>query len=362
MGSGNGKSTSRRLWLAGGTGFLGSHLLRFLTAHGHDVTAVSRSGGSVDDIAVRPLDVTDAEAVAKSAAGAEGAFLCMGQVSRDPKDSEAMYRAHVLATRHALQGLRDAGVRRVVVASTSGTLAISEDPEFIASEDHPGSGELVLRFPYYRSKLYAEREALELSAPGFEVIVVNPTLLLGPGDLRESSTGDVRRFLEREIPAAPAGGLAFVDVRDVAQGMWQAFERGEAGERYLLNAKNMTVRAFFQRLERMTGIPAPRLPLPASRSLSLGAHALLAGVVDRLGGELPVDETSVEMGQLYWYCSGAKAERSLGFSPRDPGETLRDTVDDLIARGVASPKPGLGLAERAKQAFDAVRNRALLQR
>ncbi|HMR08532.1 MAG TPA: NAD-dependent epimerase/dehydratase family protein [Polyangiaceae bacterium] len=358
-GSGNGASASRGLWVAGGTGLLGSQLVRFLRSGGHDVTAVSRSGGAVDDAEVRAVDVLDSAAVAKSARGAEGALLCTGLVSRDPNDSEAMHRAHVVGTRAALQGLRDAGVRRVVVASTSGTLAISENSDFIATEDSPGPQELALRFPYYRTKLYAEREALEANTSSFEVIVVNPSLLLGPGDLRESSTGDIRRYLEREIPAAPAGGIAFVDVRDVALGMWQAFERGQAGQRYLLNAKNMTVRAFFQRLERMTGVPAPRAQLPASRSLSLGAHALMSTFLEKMGGAMPVDAVSVEMGQLFWYCSSEKAERSLGFAPRDPGETLRDTVDDLISRGAAHPRPGLGLAKAAQKALDALRARSL---
>ncbi len=358
MGSGNGASASRRLWVGGGTGFLGSHLVGALQAQGHDVTAVSRSGGNVHDTPVHSVDILDADAVAESARGAEGAFLCTGIVSRDPDAAEAMHRTHVVGTRQALAGLREAGVRRVVVASSSGTIAISEDADFIATEDEPGSIEQILRFPYYRSKLYAEREALEANTPSFEVIVVNPSLLLGPGDLRESSTVDIRRFLEREIPASPAGGVAFVDARDAALGMWQAFERGVAGERYLLNAKNMTVRAMFQRLERMTGVPAPKLALPASKTVSRGAHALMSGFLDKIGGELPVDETSVEMGQLFWYCSSEKAERQLGFAPRDPGETLRDTVDDLIARGAAHPRPGLGLSSAAQKALDAVRSRA----
>ena len=71
--------------------------------------------------------------------------------------------------------------------------------------------------------------------------------MLGPGDLRESSTGDVRRYLEGIIPATPAGGMAFVDVRDAALGMLLAADRGRAGERYILNAQNLTVEAFFQR-------------------------------------------------------------------------------------------------------------------
>jgi dihydroflavonol-4-reductase len=89
-------------------------------------------------------------------------------------------------------------VRRVVVASTSGTIAVGSDPDVVHDESAQAPLELVAMWPYYRSKLYAEREALALNQPpDFEVVVVNPSLLLGPGDLRESSTGDVRLFLNR---------------------------------------------------------------------------------------------------------------------------------------------------------------------
>jgi dihydroflavonol-4-reductase len=132
--------------------------------------------------------------------------------------------------------------------------------------------------------------------------------------------------------------MAFVDARDAALGMLLAFERGRPGERYLLNAKNLTIAAFFGRLERLTGVRAPRLRMPASRPLALGLNSLFTRAVRAIGGSPPVDEVSVEMAQYFWYCDAAKAERELGWSPRDPGETLRDTVDDLLARGVAHPK------------------------
>ncbi|MBI3200559.1 MAG: NAD-dependent epimerase/dehydratase family protein [Myxococcales bacterium] len=328
----------RRLWVAGATGFLGSHLTAELRARGHAVVGVSRRGGE----GVGALDVCDAALVEASARGSEGAFLCMGKVSRDPADAEALYRQNVVATRAALQGLRRAGVRRVVVASTSGTLAVGRDPQRIATEESSASMDLIARWPYYRSKLHAEREALEASSPpDFEVVVVNPSLLLGPGDLQASSTIDVRRFLEGAIPAVPAGGMAFVDARDAALGMLLAFERGRAGERYLLNAQNLTLVAFFQRLSRLTGLPAPRLRLPRSRPVALGISALFSSAVRAIGGEPPIDETSLEMAQYFWYCSSEKAERELGWVARDPGETLRDTVSDLALRGVVSPRTEL---------------------
>jgi dihydroflavonol-4-reductase len=284
------------------------------------------------------VDVLDRDAVAESARGADGAFLVTGLVSRDRDDAEALHRANVVATREALAGLRKAGVPRVVFASTSGTIAVGTDPDRVFTEDAVAPLEIISRFPYYRSKYYAEREALEADSPELEVVVVNPSLLLGPGDVRESSTADVRRFLERSIPAIPRGGMAFVDARDAALGALAALVRGRAGERYLLNGKNLTVAAFFQRLERLTGVRGPRLPLPASRNLALGVNHLFTRAVKAIGGEPPVDEVSVEMAQYFWYCSSAKAERELGFVARDAGETLRDTVEDLLARGVVSPR------------------------
>ncbi|HLV22629.1 MAG TPA: NAD-dependent epimerase/dehydratase family protein [Polyangiaceae bacterium] len=331
----------RRWWVGGATGFLGSHLVRLLVSRGHSVVAVSRSGAPIDGldssaVEYRAADVLDADAVAETARGCEGGFLSAGMVSRRPEDAEILHRLHVAGTRSALAGLSGAGVRRVVVASTSGTIAVSADPRRVVDEAAEPPLEIIHRWPYYRSKLYAEREALDANRPPeFEVVVVNPSLLLGPGDLRGSSTGDIRLFLDRAIPAVPAGGVAFVDARDAAAGMLAAYERGRAGERYLLNAKNIEVGALFERLERLTGIAAPKLRLPRSIPVASGAARLFERAVRALGGEPPVDPITVELGQYYWYCDSSKAERELGWRARDPGETLRETVEDLRSRALA---------------------------
>jgi len=320
-------------------------LVRTLSERGHQVVAVSKSGGAVHGVDVASVDVLNEQAVTDSARGADGAFLVTGRVSRDRHDAELLHRDNVLGTESALKALRAAGIKRVVVASTSGTLAVSRDAERIADESCRAPLEIIARWPYYRTKLYSERVALDANKPGeFEVGIVNPSLLLGPGDLRESSTGDVRLFLERSIPATPAGGMAFVDARDAALGLLQAFERGRAGERYLLNAKNMTIAAFFQRLERISGVKAPLLRMPSSRPLALGLNQVFAKAVEAIGGRVPVDEVSVEMAQYFWYCSADKAERELGFSARDAGETIRDTVDDLVRRKVVAVSKGSHLA------------------
>ncbi|MEO7034266.1 MAG: hypothetical protein ABI335_10630 [Polyangiaceae bacterium] len=99
---------------------------------------------------------------------------------------------------------------------------------------------------------------------------------------------------------------------DAALGTWQAFERGRAGERYILNAKHMTLAAFFQRLERISGVKAPALRMPRSRPLAIGMNQLFSKALRAIGGEPPVDEISVEMAQYFWHGAAAKRSESRG--------------------------------------------------
>ena len=124
-----------KFWVAGATGFLGSHLVSTLLERGHQVVAVSKSGGMVHGIHVAAVDILDEEAVAASARGSDGAFVATGRVSRDRDDAELLHRDNVLGTESVLKALRAAGLTRVVVASTSGTLAVSREPDRIADED-----------------------------------------------------------------------------------------------------------------------------------------------------------------------------------------------------------------------------------
>ena len=180
-----------------------------------------------------------------------------------------MYKVHVHGTRTVIDASRRAGIRRMVLASTSGTVAVSRDPEHVAVETDETPIALLQRWPYYRAKLFAERAALEASDAELAIISVNPTLLLGPGDLRRDPRfDDVRLYLERRIPFIPSGGIGFVDVRDAANAMILALANGRAGERYLINAVNLTLRAFFSRLERVSGVRGPWLPTPSSPDLA----------------------------------------------------------------------------------------------
>ncbi|CAN5237416.1 NAD-dependent epimerase/dehydratase family protein [soil metagenome] len=329
-----------RYLVTGASGFLGSHVVAALLEVGHEVVALSRSGTSSttgDRLIVKKGDVLDAASIKDAAAGCSGAFHCAGNVSRKPEDAESLYEVHVEGTKTMLAACKDAGLSRVVVASSSGTVAVSDDPDHVATENDETPIGILHRWPYYRAKLFAEKAALSANEAGFEVVCVNPTLLLGPGDLHGSSTEDVKLFLERKIPAVPPGGLSFVDVRDAARAMTLAMTKGVPGKRYLIGACNLTVREFFARLERASGVRAPSMPMPRAPTLSRMGATLLAKAMDKVGLRLPVDAVSLEMSQYFWYLDSSLAERELGWTHRDPSSTLQATVDDLKGRGVVWP-------------------------
>src|SRR5688572_12128787 len=256
--------------VTGGTGFLGAHLVRKLCERGERVRVLTRGGaGELDDLGVELVqgdvvrDLEGATPLARAIDGCDTVYHLAGFVSRSGEDSSRMMRVHVDGTRRVLTAAKQAGVRRVVLASTSGTIAVSREAEPILDESAPYPTEIVSGWPYYLSKIYQEKLALDLAATlGIDLVVVNPSLLLGPGDLRDSSTGDVRRFLDKKIPVVPPGGMCFVDARDAADGTLSAMEKGRTGERYLLGGPNWTIADFFGRLERISKVRGPRLKLP----------------------------------------------------------------------------------------------------
>jgi nucleoside-diphosphate-sugar epimerase len=318
-----------RTLITGATGFLGRHLLDALHGGHGRVRLLARSVPTNGVDAVQG-SVLDRAAVRRAVEGCDRIYHLAGRVSRRREDAADLYRLHVDGTRVLCEEAVRAGVRRLVLVSTSGTMAVSDDPAAVPAAGPGDALQAVRRWPYYLSKIYQERETLGFLDRGLlEVVIVNPSLLLGPGDERESSTGDVVRFLRRQVPVVPEGGLSFVDVRDVAALLPAAMDRGRPGERYLCGAANWTMARFLERLEQLSGVSAPRLRLPPGVA-KIGAR--LIDALDALGRTPPLDPVSAEMSRCFWYVDSSKAERELGFSPREPSETLVDTIRDVRQR------------------------------
>ncbi|HEX5481410.1 MAG TPA: NAD-dependent epimerase/dehydratase family protein [Terriglobia bacterium] len=321
--------------ITGATGFLGKHLVEQLAVVDPSArmrllcrgTALEVPDGRIE---VVRGEITCAEDVLRAAEGVNEIYHLAGVVSRDPKDQELLYRTHIEGTRNVCEAARRHGVRKVVVVSSSGTIAVGPGP--VAHDENSGyKNDIVFAWPYYLSKICAEKLALDYASRyGVPIVVVNPSLILGPGDDRQSSTGDVALFLEGQIIALPRGGLSFVDVRDAAAGLIAAMRQGTPGERYLLGGANWTFRELIDAVARLAGRRAPKMQ--PSLKFSLASARLLRRIFPLVGRRFRVDDASIKMSALFWYCDSAKARRELGFQTRDPWETLRDTVSDLQGR------------------------------
>ncbi|MCG5054775.1 MAG: NAD-dependent epimerase/dehydratase family protein [Myxococcales bacterium] len=318
--------------VTGATGFLGSHLMERLAAEGAAAelrVLVRKPTARLTALGVECVQgsVTDAEDVARALEGVKNVYHLAGFVSRKAEDAHEMYKVHVEGTRLLCRAAAERGVARVVMASTSGTVAVSRSEGEMPDEACSAPIDIMGRWAYYASKLYQEEAAKRACRDKVELVTVNPSLLLGPGDERLSSTRDVLSFLAQEIPVAPGGGLNFVDVRDVAAVLPVAMQKGEPGERYLLGGYNWTFREFFGRLERLTKV---RGPLVQGRGRwPYFASQLQSAVYKALGRTPPVEPSSVEMGEYFWYFDSAKARRAFDFEPREAQATLFDTVTYL---------------------------------
>jgi len=323
--------TEKKILITGGTGFLGTHIVRqFLDAGEKNVRVMaSRVPEWMKDAGVKAVEgsVADRADVAMALKNVSAIFHLAGKVSRDNDHAAAMNKIHVEGTRILCEAAKEAGVRTIILASSSGTIAVSEDDQ-VFDETFPQPVEIFSRWAYYASKYYQERTALQVfDGAGRKLVIMNPSLLLGPGDERLSSTKPVLDFLARKIPYSPRGGLNFVDARDAAAAFVSALEKGKHQEKYLLGAANMTFSQFFGRLERLSGVSAPLLKVP--KKLAVEGSGFISSVFKNWGKASPVAPNEVEQAEYFWYFDSSKAIELLGFAPREPQETLQDTVKYL---------------------------------
>ncbi len=309
--------------VTGATGFLGSHVARQLAERGDELRVTTRVDSREDAIAdldcerVR-CDLLDRRAVRRALRDVDRVFHVAGVNSLRREDRELVQRVNVGGTRLLLEECLRAGVERVTYTSSVAAIGPARSGDLADEGTLFTAG--ALGVSYVTSKHEAEVEALRAAARGLQVVCVNPCVVFGPGDRRGGSTSLVRRFLLGRIPAYVDGGINIVDVRDVAAGHLLAEEHGSTGERYVLGARNYTLRRLFADLGRVAGVEPPAIVLPAATALAL-ARAGESGPV-----RPPISVDEVRSASQWWTYSSAKAKRELGWRARPHEETLEATV------------------------------------
>jgi len=317
--------------ITGASGFVGSAVLRQLLAAGHTVRALVRPNSDRRNLAELPVeivtgDLTDRASLDRALLGCSALFHLAAVYRLWVPHPQEIYETNVIGTRNLMIAAANAGAKRIVYTSSVATLGLTRDGS-PADEDTPVSLADMIGH-YKRSKFLAEAEVKKLAdEQGLPVVIVNPSTPIGPRDIKPTPTGRIIvDALSGRMPAYVDTGLNLVYVDDVAIGHLLAFERGTIGERYVLGARNMTLKEILTELAAITGGQVPRIRLPHNLVLPI-AYVSEAWAHLTHGNEPRVTLAGVRLAKKKMFFSSEKAKRVLGYNPRPIEEALRDAVD-----------------------------------
>lgn len=329
-----------KVFVTGGTGFIGGEVVRQLRERGDRVVCLVRSpekGAKLEDLGCELLagDLGDERAIRKGVEGADAVIhaAAVYEVGIPASERPAMREANVGGTERVLAAALEAGVPKVVYVSTVGVFGDTQGRIVDESYEHPAQH---FTSCYEETKWEAHQVAKRMVGEGLPCVIVQPGGVYGPGDT--SSIGRLLdQFLAGKMPLVPFPelGICLTHVEDIAGGILLALDRGAAGETYVISGPAATVREALGVVAELTGRKPPKRALPTPLLKAMTPIGPLVGKVMNQPPNLREMITSAD-GVTFW-ASYEKAKRELGYEPRGLEAGLRDM---LVAEGRIPAKVG----------------------
>lgn len=313
--------------VTGGGGFIGRHLVQQLVDRGETVRVIEKPGVRVartPGVEVAFADIRDRAAVREAMRGATRVYHLAANPQLWTRRRGHFRQVNYLGAVNVLDEALAAGAERVLHCSTESILTRARQTAAIAEDQHVSVRDVV--GPYCRSKHFAEVYARRLADEGNPVVIVNPTLPVGPGDAgRSPPTRMILDCCRGKRSAYLDADLNLIDVRDVADGMVRAMDRGRFGTRYLLGAENWSVKRVFDFLADECGLPRPRWAVPYPVALAAAYVGEL--IADVFTGRPPAaDVTGVKLARRTMAFDPSRSLAELGLTPRPVRDSLRETI------------------------------------
>jgi dihydroflavonol-4-reductase len=312
-----------RALVIGGTGFVGSNIALRLVERHWDVTIMERLGASRELLEGGPFDfvtgdVLELETLPPAMSGIDVVFNAAGVVDYWNQGVERMYEVNVDGTHNVMEAALKSRIERVVHVSSTAAMGIH--PDELVDETYRFNVKEE-QFTYGHSKHQAEEIVFEYVKKGLPVVIVNPTTVIGPRDIRKVSSGMVVEVVKHCVPPfIPPGGINIVPICDAAQGTIEAAIKGRIGERYILGGENMSHRQIYQTIANVVGCGMKLKVMPHWQV------ALVAGLTDMMqpqtNGPVPLSGTRLRLESQNFYYETTKARSSFNM-PQTP---LRVTI------------------------------------
>ncbi len=326
---------SNRLSLVtGGGGFIGSHLVQTLLENGEAVRVLELPDVPLpEDVEVVRGSICDAEVVRCALKGVRRVYHLAANPNLWAVKKSDFNRVNFEGTRTIFAEVAKHDIEVVVYTSTESILTGNVDKDsFFAVEMERKLGQMP--GPYCRSKYLAEQEAFKAAQAGMPVVVVAPTLPVGPGDrLITPPTRMILDFVNSKNPVYLDCGFNMVDVRDVAKGHLLAAEHGVHGERYILGNENLTLGQLLRWIEEITGLVMPKRRIPYWLALMTGVITeFVADHVTHCPPRAPL--TGIRLAHHPMYFDSSKAINQLGFPQNSVRKALEDEINWLLNNGL----------------------------
>ena len=314
--------------VTGATGHIGNVLVRKLVAMGAQVRALILPGEDTHALQGLPIeqtsgDVLNMDSLWESFRGVRGVFHLAGLISILPGENKLVRRVNVQGTLNVLQAAMQSGVERLVY--TSSIHALARIPHGTTVDEHVPYDADNPYGAYDQSKAQATLEVQKAARAGLNAVIACPTGVIGPYDFRSSLMGDVIRSAAlRRLTPYVDGAYDFVDVRDVADGLIAASEKGRSGSSYILSGQRSSVRYLLETVHEITGKGFLRfkVPLPLAE-FAARFTPWYYGISHSSPRFTPY---SLEVLQSNSFISHQKASEELGYQPRPLYESIRDAI------------------------------------